>query len=141
MPLDGGLLYAEPVYVRGSGLKYPLLRKVLVTFEGRTAFENTLGEALDKVFGTKPTTTTPPDTGTTKPPQSNNPTVQQALNDAQKAFDAGQEALKKADGPDWDAYAKAQQELRDALKRAQDAQSKAADKNKGGDKNSDKSGS
>ncbi|GGW32987.1 UPF0182 protein [Streptomyces lucensis JCM 4490] len=141
VPLDGGLLYAEPVYVRGSGLKYPLLRKVLVTFEGRTAFENTLGEALDKVFGTKPTTTTPPDTGTTKPPQSNNPTVQQALNDAQKAFDAGQEALKKADGPDWDAYAKAQQELRDALKRAQDAQSKAADKNKGGDKNSDKSGS
>ncbi len=53
VPLDGGLLYVEPVYVRGGGLKYPLLRKVLVTYEGRTAFENTLGEALDKVFGTK----------------------------------------------------------------------------------------
>ncbi|CAM5472392.1 hypothetical protein SALBM311S_03543 [Streptomyces alboniger] len=31
VPLDGELLYVEPVYVRGGGLKYPLLRKVLVT--------------------------------------------------------------------------------------------------------------
>lgn len=132
VPLDGGLLYVEPVYVRGGGLKYPLLRKVLVTYEGRTAFENTLGDALDKVFGTKsPTTTTPPDTGTAKPPATGNPTVQQALQDAQKAFDAGQQALKE--GPDWGAYAKAQQDLRDALKRAEDAQSKVGgtnDKNK-----------
>ncbi len=29
VPLDGGLLYVEPVYVRGGELKYPLLRKVL----------------------------------------------------------------------------------------------------------------
>ncbi|MEU7426597.1 UPF0182 family protein [Streptomyces sp. NPDC040750] len=125
VPLDGGLLYAEPVYVRGGGLKYPLLRKVLVTYEGKTAFENTLDEALDKVFGAKGSTATPPDTGTTKPPQSGNPTVRQALDDAQKAFDAGQEALKGPDGPDWGAYAKAQQDLRNALKRAEDAQTQA----------------
>ncbi|KOX04279.1 membrane protein [Streptomyces sp. NRRL B-3648] len=122
VPLDGGLLYVEPVYVRGGGLKYPLLRKVLVTYEGRTAFENTLGEALDKVFGTKGPATTPPETGTKNPPNTANPTVRQALEDAQKAFDAGQQALK--DGPDWDAYAKAQKSLQDALKRAEDAQSK-----------------
>ncbi len=124
VPLDGGLLYVEPVYVRGGGLKYPLLRKVLVTYGGKTAFENTLGEALDKVFGAKGSTTPPPDTGTTRPPASGNPTVQQALNDAQKAFDAGQEALQKPGGPDWSAYAKAQKDLKDALKRAQDAESK-----------------
>ncbi|WP_225828023.1 UPF0182 family protein [Streptomyces naphthomycinicus] len=152
VPLDGGLLYVEPVYVRGGGLKYPLLRKVLVTYEGKTAFENTLGEALDKVFGTKgPTTTPPPDTGTTNPPDTGNPTVEQALKDAQKAFDAGQQALK--DGPDWGAYAEAQKNLKDALKRAEEAQSgaggtsgkngdKSADKSadKGGDGNADKSG-
>ncbi|MGW4564987.1 UPF0182 family membrane protein [Streptomyces sp. NPDC004561] len=122
VPLDGGLLYAEPVYVRGGGLKYPLLRKVLVTYEGRTAFENTLGEALDKVFGAQGSTTAPPDTGTTNPPPSSNPTVQQALSDAQKAFQAGQEALKQPNGPDWTAYAKAQKDLQDALKRAQAAE-------------------
>ncbi|MEU6813440.1 UPF0182 family protein [Streptomyces sp. NPDC046860] len=123
VPLDGGLLYAEPVYVRGGALKYPLLRKVLVTYEGRTAFEDTLDEALDKVFGVKGSE--PPESGTTEPPASTNPTVRQALQDAQKAYDAGQEALKS--GPDWDAYAKAQKDLQDALRKAEEAQS-AADK-------------
>ncbi|MCS0605061.1 UPF0182 family protein [Streptomyces sp. LP11] len=137
VPLDGGLLYVEPVYVRGGSLKYPLLRKVLVTYGGRTAFKDTLDEALDEVFGVKGSTR-PPDTGTTKPPPtSTNPTVQQALDDAQKAFDAGQDALKAADGPDWTAYDKAQKDLKEALKRAEDAQSGAA---KGSDKGGDKGG-
>ncbi|MDI5910343.1 MULTISPECIES: UPF0182 family protein [Streptomyces] len=130
VPLDGGLLYVEPVYVRGGGLKYPLLRKVLVTYGGNTAFEDTLDEALNKVFGADASTTPPPDDdgGTTKPPPtSSNPTVQQALDDAQKAFDAGQEALKKGD---WEAYGRAQKDLEDALKRAEDAQA-AADKSGG----------
>ncbi|WP_189310955.1 UPF0182 family membrane protein [Streptomyces brasiliensis] len=137
VPLDGGLLYAEPVYVRGGGLKYPLLRKVLVTYGGTTAFENTLGEALDKVFGTAGETSTPPDTGSTNPPTSSNPTVQQALEDAQKAFDDGQAALKK---PDWVAYDKAQKALESALKRAEEAQTEA-DKAAGGKNGGAKPGS
>ncbi|MFF5647933.1 UPF0182 family protein [Streptomyces collinus] len=125
VPLDGGLLYVEPVYVRGGGLKYPLLRKVLVTYGGQTAFENTLDEALNKVFGADGPATEPPDEGDTPtpPPTSDNPTVQQALEDAQKAFDAGQEALKKND---WEAYGKAQKDLEDALRRAEDAQAEAS---------------
>ncbi len=125
VPLDGGLLYVEPVYVRGGGLKYPLLRKVLVTYGGQTAFENTLDEALNKVFGADGPAAEPPDEGdtTTPPPTSDNPTVQQALEDAQKAFDAGQEALKKND---WEAYGKAQKDLEDALRRAEDAQAEAS---------------
>ena len=69
--------------------------------------------------------TEPPDEGdtTTPPPTSDNPTVQQALEDAQKAFDAGQEALKKND---WEAYGKAQKDLEDALRRAEDAQAEAS---------------
>ena len=128
VPLDGGLLYVEPVYVRGGGLKYPLLRKVLVSYGTSYAFEDTLGQALNKVFGAEGSTTTPPDEGTTKPPTSTNPTVEQALKDAQKAFDAGQEALKKND---WEAYGEAQKDLEAALKRAEEAQTKA-DKTGGG---------
>jgi len=135
VPLDGGLLYVEPVYVRGGGLKYPLLRKVLVSYGGVTAFEDTLDQALDKVFGA--TATAPPeddggdDGGTTPPPTSTNPTVKEALDDAQAAFTAGQEALKKGD---WEAYGKAQDDLAAALKRAEDAQEAA-------DKSGDKAGS
>ncbi|WP_191872082.1 UPF0182 family membrane protein [Streptomyces filipinensis] len=134
VPLDGGLLYVEPVYVRGGSLKYPLLRKVLVTYGGKTAFKDTLDEALDAVFGVAGSTN-PPDTGTTNPPTSANPTVQQALDEAQKAYDAGQKALQKADGPDWTAYDKAQKDLKDALKRAQEAEAKAGQS--GGGKNGD----
>ncbi|MGW7257127.1 UPF0182 family membrane protein [Streptomyces sp. NPDC054834] len=131
VPLDGGLLYAEPVYVRGGGLKYPLLKKVLVTYGGKTAFENTLDDALNVVFGAKPSTTpsdTDTGTGNANPPTSGNPTVQQALKDAQKAFDEGQEALKKND---WTAYGQAQKDLEEALKRAEKAQSQP-DKTSGG---------
>ncbi|WP_327435204.1 UPF0182 family membrane protein [Streptomyces sp. NBC_01236] len=145
IPLDGGLLYVEPVYVRGNQLKYPLLRKVLVTYGGKTAFENTLDAALNKVLGEDGSTAQPPGDGTANPPTSSNPTVQQALNDAQKAFDQGQEALKKGD---WKAYGVAQKDLEDALKRAEEAQAKA-DKTSGssdssgsgGSKSSDKSSS
>ncbi len=142
VPLDGGLLYVEPVYVRGGGLKYPLLRKVLVSYGGNTAFEDTLDQALNKVFGAQGPTTEPPDEGeedggtTTPPPTSGNPTVQAALDDAQKAFDAGQEALKKGD---WEAYGRAQKDLEDALQRAEDAQA-AADKTGGGSTSSPRPG-
>ncbi|WP_345623566.1 UPF0182 family protein [Streptomyces ziwulingensis] len=136
VPLDGGLLYVEPVYVRGGGLKYPLLRKVLVTYGGQTAFEDTLDEALNKVFGDEGATTPePPDEGDDTgdpPPTSSDPTVQEALDDAQEAFDAGQKALKEND---WTAYGEAQKDLEDALSRAEDAQAEAAsgdDKNGGG---------
>jgi len=128
VPLDGGLLYVEPVYVRGGGLKFPLLRKVLVSYGGKTAFETTLDAALNKVLGTEGSTTEPPPETTEPPPTSTNPTVQEALNDAQKAFDEGQEALKKGD---WEAYGTAQKDLEEALKRAEDAQAKA-DKTSGG---------
>ncbi|MEU2595891.1 UPF0182 family protein [Streptomyces hirsutus] len=123
VPLDGGLLYVEPVYVRGGGLKYPLLRKVLVTYGGQTAFEDTLEQALDKVFGTEASATEPPpsrDEGTQPPPKSDNPSVQEALNEAQDAFQAGQEALQKND---WEAYGQAQKDLEAALRKAEEAQS------------------
>ncbi|MGW5634326.1 UPF0182 family membrane protein [Streptomyces sp. NPDC003832] len=138
VPLDGGLLYVEPVYVRGGGLKYPLLRKVLVTYGGSTAFEDTLDQALDKVFaaeGSTPEPSEPPeDDGgdtpePTPPPTNENPTVQEALNDAQKAFEDGQQALK--DG-DWEAYGKAQEALEDALRRAEDAEAAASGDGDGG---------
>ncbi|MGW0929099.1 UPF0182 family membrane protein [Streptomyces sp. NPDC002644] len=126
VPLDEGLLYVEPVYVRGGGLKYPLLRKVLVSYNGQTAFEDTLGQALDKVFGAggeaqPPEEETPP--GEDTPPDTGDPTLDQALKDVQEAFDAGQEAFKKGD---WEAYGRAQEDLEEALRRAEEARAPSA---------------
>lgn len=52
LPVGGGLLYVQPVYVQAStGTSFPLLRKVLVSFGDAIAFEDTLDEALDVLFG------------------------------------------------------------------------------------------
>ncbi|MEU9001715.1 UPF0182 family protein [Streptomyces sp. NPDC059982] len=138
VPLDGGMLYVEPVYVRSSGLKYPLLRKVLVTYGGQTAFEDTLEKALNVVFGAEapttpttptPPTTTPPGEGTTTPPTSQDPTVKAALDDAQKAVEAAEKARQSGD---WTAFGKAQDDIKAALKRALDAEAKPASPKPGG---------
>ena len=88
VPVGGGLLYVQPVYVQSSGgTKLPLLRKVLVSFGDKVGYADTLGEALDQVFsgdsgvdldGEKtdtdvPTTPLPPDDGET-PPATETPT-------------------------------------------------------------------
>lgn len=126
VPLDGGMLYVEPVYVRGGGLKYPLLKKVLVTYGDRIAFEDTLEKALNVAFGAEPATK-PPGEDTGNPPDTStpvkNPTVKQALADATKALEAADSAMKAGD---WAAYGKAQDDLEAALKRASEAENKAA---------------
>ncbi len=52
VPVGGGLLYVEPIYVKSTKeTQYPLLRKVLVAFGDQVAFEDTLDKALDDLFG------------------------------------------------------------------------------------------
>ncbi|OKL46081.1 hypothetical protein BSR28_08450 [Boudabousia liubingyangii] len=52
LPVGGGLLYVQPVYVKSSqGTAFPLLRSVLVSFGEKVGFAPTLAEALDQVFG------------------------------------------------------------------------------------------
>ncbi len=123
VPLEGGLLYVEPVYVRGAGTNYPRMRKVLVTYGERIAFEDTLGQALDKVFDAKGESGgTGPGEQPEEPPSSGNASVREALKNVQDAYDAGQDALEKGD---WKAYGKAQDDLKDAIKEAQDAEKDA----------------
>ena len=101
LPVGGGLLYVQPVYVQAtSGTIYPLLRKVLVSFGNKIAFEDTLDLALDKLFGgdsgavagdgdvtttpTDPTVPTTPTAPTT--PTTNNAALTQALADYSAAL-------------------------------------------------------
>jgi uncharacterized membrane protein (UPF0182 family) len=51
LPVGGGLLYIEPLYVEAAGLPYPILQRVLVAFGDRVAFAESLTEALDTLFG------------------------------------------------------------------------------------------
>ncbi len=124
LPVGGGLLYFEPVYVRASqGDGYPLLRKVLVSFGSKVAFEDDLATALSKVFSGQ-TVSTPTDengTGTTTPnSQTPAQVLAKAIEDANRALEEGQAALAQGD---FAAYGLAQEKLADALRRVTDASS------------------
>ena len=52
LPVGGGLLYVEPIYVSAkTGSSYPLSRAVVVAFGNQLAWSDTLGGALDGLFG------------------------------------------------------------------------------------------
>jgi len=113
LPVGGGLLYVQPVYVQSSGgTQYPLLRKVLVAFGDDIAFEDTLDAALDRLFGGDSganagdgdVPTTPTDPGTEEP-GTDEPTtepgdlteLEQALADYQSALQERQAAYARGD--------------------------------------------
>ena len=126
LPVSGGMLYVEPVYVRATqGQGFPLLRKVLVSFGDTTVLRNSLGEALAAVFsgtgtssgGDGETDTGDGDAG--EPTEDAQADLVKAIADAQAAYDAGEQALANGD---FAAYGQAQADLKAALDRAVEAQ-------------------
>ncbi|OIU87805.1 UPF0182 family protein [Microbacterium sp. AR7-10] len=114
LPVGGGLLYVQPVFVQSSeGTKLPNLRKVLVAFGDRVAFEDTLTEALDVLFGgdagasggdddvepTDPGTPADPDAPADPDQGGTAPTGETltALEEARAALEAREVALKSGD--------------------------------------------
>lgn len=137
LPVGGGLLYVQPVYVQSTGeTSYPLLRRVLVAFGEEIAFEDTLDQALDVLFGgdsgadagdTGVDPVEPPldpeapvdpeapeDPETPAPPTTDDP-LQLALIDARNALLDREEAYRNNDLV---AAAEADARLQEALERA-----------------------
>jgi uncharacterized membrane protein (UPF0182 family) len=53
LPVAGGLLFVEPVYIERANQQssYPQLARVLVSYNGRVGYDANLSVALDQVFG------------------------------------------------------------------------------------------
>ncbi len=144
---DAGLLYVEPVYVQSQDNNgFPLLQKVIVNYQGRIGYGDTLAQGLDQVFGAgagdaapdggdtgsgSTPSTSPPSTSapsTTTPPAGGGDVVvdsataqaiaaiQQALADLAAAQQSG----------DFAAVGQAQQALADASAAFEAAQSSAS---------------
>lgn len=138
LPMGGGLLYVEPVYVQGAGdSPYPLLQRVLVAFGDQIGFSDTVDGAINQVFkGTGTSTGGTGDSGggdaTATPTPSATDTgspevvtaraeLQKALQDARTAMEQSDAALKAGD---FTAYGQAQERLREAVSRALAAEAK-----------------
>ena len=146
LPVGGGLLYVQPVYVQAaSDTSFPILRKVLVSFGDQIAFEDTLDAALDDLFGGNSGASAgdgdvaPGDGGagdgstgaeepavpggdTATPGDGSGTTsaaLTQALLDMKQAIADRDDAMKAGD---WEAYGEADSRLRDAITKALEAQ-------------------
>ncbi len=124
LPVGGGLLYVQPVYIESTGeTSYPLLQKILVAFGDQIAFEDTLELALDALFGGNSGATSSdggqvdpaPDAGEQAPADSGNALLDQALARASAALAAKEAALRSGD---WEAFGKADEALAKAIEDA-----------------------
>lgn len=133
LPVGGGLLYVQPVYVSAQGASsFPLLRATVVAFGNKLAWSDTLDGALDGLFGGNSgatagdsgsgggegdgaTPTTPPSGGGGG---ADSAALAKALEDIQSAYAEGQAALKAGD---FAAYGEAQKKLNEAIQRAVEA--------------------
>jgi uncharacterized membrane protein (UPF0182 family) len=125
LPVGGGLLYVQPVYVRATAnaAAYPLLQKVLVSFGEKIGFDDTLSGALNQVFGGDSGTATPsrPSTGGSSDQTPAQEDLAQALASAQRALADAQAALSRGD---FAAYGQAQDRLKAAIEAAVAAQNR-----------------
>jgi len=108
LPIGGGLLYVQPVYIQSTGeTSFPLLKKVLVAFGDKIAFEDNLDAALNSLFSGDSGTVTP-----VTPGETNAQKLANALSAARQAMIDKDAALKAGD---WTAYGKADARLKAAI--------------------------
>lgn len=139
LPVGGGLLYVQPVYLEAtSGTQFPLLQKVLVSFGDSIAFEDTLDEALDTLFGGdsganldgevvdlgegEPSEGAEPEEPTTDGEETSgapSATLTKALKDMQSALEDRDAAMQEGD---WTKYGEADERLKTAIDQALQAQ-------------------
>ena len=103
IPIDQSFLYVEPVFLLAEGTNIPQLKRVIVGDGNRLAMESTLAEALQVVFGERPSA---PE-GTTEAPQA--PTT-----GAREALSRANEALRRGD---WSAFGREWERLKSLLEK------------------------
>ena len=116
IPIENSLLYVEPIYLEASNSAIPEVKRVIVAYGDKIAYEPTLTEALKSLFGKIPglTDSTPSGSGGSggSGAEETDITQEQLIAKAQAAYNNAQEALKNGD---WAAYGRYMEELEQAL--------------------------
>ena len=120
LPVGGGLLYVQPVYIESTGeTSYPLLQKILVAFGDQIAFEDTLELALDSLFGgdsgAEAGDSEAVDPGEGQAADSGNVALDAALDAARQALLDKDAALRAGN---WEAFGAADERLSKAIEDA-----------------------
>ena len=120
VPIEDSLLYIEPVYLEATNSSIPEVKRVIVAYGDRIAYEPTLAEALNSLFGEDsvlPSDSTETGGGSDQAAESEGGDDQEMsqteiISNAQEAFDNAQSAAQ--DG-DWAGYGEYINELEQYL--------------------------
>ncbi len=121
IPIAGSLMYVEPVYLESATSSIPEVKKVIIYYNEKIAYADTLALCLEKMFGNGASAaitggaaggvipdTPDDDTGV----DSENWTQQELANKAMEAFNQATQAQQNGD---WSAYGEYLQQLQNYL--------------------------
>lgn len=115
IPIENSLLYVEPIYLEASNSAIPEVKRVIVAYGDKIAYEDTLRGALKSLFGDIQglTSDEPVNPVTSDDGDVIGLNQDQLIERAQAAYDNAQDALKQGD---WAAYGRYMDELETVLK-------------------------
>ena len=120
IPIGTSLLYVEPVYLEATNQAIPEVKRVIVAYQDKIAYEPTLGEALISLFGGSAD-----DSGNKADSVDggSDDSVEALIKKAQNAYEKAIECQKEGD---WEGYGKYIKQLENYLtKLANDSNTKA----------------
>lgn len=114
IPIEDSLLYVEPVYLEATNSSIPEVKRVIVAYGDQIAYEATLAEALNSLFGEGSATESKGSVNTKKKDDKSNKSMSQdqLIKDAQEAFKNAEDAQKRGD---WEKYGQYLDELQSNL--------------------------
>ncbi len=110
IPLDGSLLYVEPVYLRAEQGELPELRRIIVAYDSQVVMRPTLAEALTALFGNE---RSPQIAQPSTPINADESLIQQAA----EAFERAETAQREGN---WAEYGRYQQQLKGIIQQLQE---------------------
>ena len=127
IPIEEALLYIRPLYLRASGGRIPELKRVVVAYQNQIVMEETLDQALNRLFSgpsdrlDRPAPTLVASAAATRSPAAAAATGAAPTGLAEQAQDHYARALRAQRDGDWARYGQEIERLGEVLEEMQDS--------------------
>jgi uncharacterized protein len=111
IPIEGSLIYVQPLYIKAESGQIPELKRVIVAYENQIAMEETLEKSLSRIFGQEIKKAREEMPSQPVPVDKSQP-LQSLGNQAWQHYQKARNALKQEN---WTAYGQALKDLEQVL--------------------------